>query len=142
MSTPLNRLSLSGACTDVFKFADTAQLAGLLFNRPHAVGRARFSISGYSEQGTTTTPWLMLRANDCDRYSLAQRALKYVVDNFNGLDANVKGDERRARVGKVVARAHAQISWYQHTSRKYAKYAEETQQDHKDIGQVATLREG
>lgn len=33
-----------------------AQLTGLLFNRPHSIGRSRFAVHGYSEQGTTTTP--------------------------------------------------------------------------------------
>lgn len=35
-----------------------SQVAGLLYDRPHSVGRKRFHISGYSEQGTTTTPFL------------------------------------------------------------------------------------
>lgn len=40
-----------------------AQLMALLYNRPHSVGRARFHISGYSEEGSTTTPWMMLKLN-------------------------------------------------------------------------------
>ncbi len=118
-----------------------SQLMGLLYNRPHAVGRARFSISGYSEQGSTTTPWMMLQLNECDRYSLAERAVKMVVDNFSNQN-NVKGDERRYRVGKVVAKAHQTISWFQHTSKKMQQYAYETQEDAPEIGQVGTLTEG
>ncbi|ORY89749.1 phosphoketolase [Leucosporidium creatinivorum] len=52
------------------------QVASLLYDRPHSVGRARFHISGYSEQGTTTTPFLMLSANKCGRFDLASKALE------------------------------------------------------------------
>ena len=99
-------------------------------------------ISGYSEQGSTTTPWMMLQLNECDRYSLAERAIKMVVDNFNGKDNNIKGEEKRYRLSKVVSRAHEKISWFQHTSKKMQEYAYKTQQDAPEIGQVGTLTEG
>lgn len=54
-----------------------AQLMSLLFNRPHSVGRARFAISGYSEEGSTTTPWMMLKVNHCGRFDVASKALEY-----------------------------------------------------------------
>lgn len=53
-----------------------AQLRSLLFNRPHSVGRSRFDISGYSEQGTTTTPFSMMRVNGCGRFDITARALE------------------------------------------------------------------
>ncbi|KAM0748828.1 D-xylulose 5-phosphate/D-fructose 6-phosphate phosphoketolase [Meredithblackwellia eburnea MCA 4105] len=118
-----------------------SQLTGLLFNRPHTVGRARFHISGYSEQGSTTTPWLMLHVNKCSRFDVATKAIEYVVTNFTTLD-NIKGEEKRLRVGKVVAKAHETISHYAHLTTEMVKYAEKTQQDHPDIGAVQTLTEG
>lgn len=52
------------------------QLASLLFDRPHSVGRSRFSVQGYNESGTTTTPYLMMVANKCDRYNQAIKTLE------------------------------------------------------------------
>lgn len=52
------------------------QVASLLFNRAHSVGRTRFSIHGYKEVGSTTTPFMMLALNDCDRFTLARDALR------------------------------------------------------------------
>lgn len=51
------RMSFEGMSLDSYP----SQVAGLLYNRPHAVGRARFHISGYSEQGSTTSPWLVCK---------------------------------------------------------------------------------
>ena len=120
-----------------------AQLMSLLFNRPHAVGRARFSISGYSEEGSTTTPWMMLKVNKCGRFDVAGKALEYgaflssrtqigaddgaVVMNYTTTD-NIVGLEKRHRVGKVVAQAHQRMANYVHKDRVYEKYAMDTQQ--------------
>ncbi|KAI5477879.1 phosphoketolase [Pseudohyphozyma bogoriensis] len=117
-----------------------SQLSALLFNRPHSVGRARFHIAGYSEQGSTTTPWLMLQVNQCSRFDIASKALEYVVTNYAST-GNVNG-ETRERLGAVVAKAHERIAGYAHKTREYVKYAEDTQQDHPDIGATATLSEG
>ncbi|GAA5902138.1 hypothetical protein JCM5296_006613 [Sporobolomyces johnsonii] len=116
------------------------QIASLLFNRSHSVGRARFRINGYSEEGTTTTPYLMMMANRTDRFSVAVDALELVTQNFTTTD-NVQPAEKRYRVGKVVARTHERISHYRHKNVEMKKYAERTQQDHPEIGQVATLAE-
>lgn len=84
---------------------------------------------------------MMLQLNECDRYSLAERAIKMVVDNFNGT-GNIKGDDKRYRLSKVVSRAHEKISWFQHTSKKMQEHAYLTQEDAPEIGQVGTLTEG
>lgn len=52
------------------------QLASLLFDRSHSVGRRRMRINGYRETGTTTTPWSMLALNQTDRFTLAEQALE------------------------------------------------------------------
>ncbi|KAK4054699.1 hypothetical protein OIO90_003511 [Microbotryomycetes sp. JL221] len=117
------------------------QVASLLYDRPHSVGRARFHISGYSEQGTTTTPFLMLSANKCGRFDLVSKALQLLVDNYTK-HQNIKGEDRRYRVGKVVARAAERIAWYAHKNREMEKYALETQQDHPEIGAAEVNVEG
>ncbi|GAA6045714.1 hypothetical protein JCM8097_008691, partial [Rhodosporidiobolus ruineniae] len=116
----------------------SGQLQSLLFNREHAVGRARFRIRGYSEQGTTTTPWTMLAVNRCDRFSAVEDALELVTNNYN-IDGNIVGVEKRARLAKVVARVQERTAYYRHRTRVNLKYAEETQEDSDEIGAVATL---
>ena len=54
----------------------SGQLASLLFDRSHSVGRRRMRINGYRETGTTTTPWSMLALNQTDRFTLAEQALE------------------------------------------------------------------
>lgn len=48
----------------------------LIFGHPHA---ERFSIHGYNEEGTTTTPFNMMVLNKTSRYHLAMDALEKVV---------------------------------------------------------------
>jgi hypothetical protein len=84
-----------------------------------------------------------------------------VVANYATLD-NIKGDERRHRVGTVVAQAHQHIALYAHKNVVMEKYAKDTQQgkslsllesvkrrslrcsfaDHPEIGETPTLSEG
>ncbi|GAA5991913.1 hypothetical protein JCM11641_003020 [Rhodosporidiobolus odoratus] len=116
------------------------QLASLLFNRDHAVGRARFRIHGYQEQGSTTTPFTMLAVNQCDRFTLAEDAVKLLTLNYE-IPGNISG-EKRARVAKVVAKTHEFSAWCRHRLVVEKKYAEETQEDSKEIGSVPTLTEG
>lgn len=52
------------------------QLASLLFDRKHSVGRSRMRIFAYSEEGTTTTPFAMMCCNNTDRFNLAATALE------------------------------------------------------------------
>jgi len=116
------------------------QIAGLLFNRAHGVGRARFRINGYREEGTTTTPFVMMLANRTDRFNVAKDALELVTQNFTSTN-NIQGEERRYRIGKVIAKVHERTAHYTSQCSKMLKYAEETQMDHPEVGQVATLAE-
>ncbi|GAA6008849.1 hypothetical protein JCM10207_001746 [Rhodosporidiobolus poonsookiae] len=120
------------------------QLASLLFNRDHAVGRARFRIHGKpvlnSEEGTTTTPFTMLAVNKCDRYTLASDAIQLLTLNYE-IPGNIVGDERRYRVAHVVAKVQERVAFYNSQAKRALKYAEETQQDAPEIGEVPTLQE-
>ena len=48
---------------------------GLIYNRP---GHDNFHVHGYMEEGSTTTPFDMLRLNEMDRWALASHALELV----------------------------------------------------------------
>ncbi|CED84556.1 phosphoketolase [Phaffia rhodozyma] len=54
-------------------------VSSLLFSRNARVGRGRFDILGYIEQGTTTSPWSMLRMNKASRFDVAMRAAEAVA---------------------------------------------------------------
>ncbi|MCA9380219.1 phosphoketolase, partial [Candidatus Dojkabacteria bacterium] len=60
----------------------------LIFNHPSS---GRFSIRGYSEKGTTTTPFDMLVQNNCSRFQMAVDAIEKVIENKPEL--NEKGTE-------------------------------------------------
>lgn len=49
------------------------ELQGLLFGRPRV---ERCTIAGYSEEGTTTTPFDMMLVNGTSRFHIAQRAIR------------------------------------------------------------------
>ena len=49
------------------------EVKGLIFERPN---HDNFNIHGYQEQGSTTTPYDMVRVNDIDRYELSAEALR------------------------------------------------------------------
>jgi xylulose-5-phosphate/fructose-6-phosphate phosphoketolase len=51
---------------------------GLIFDRPN---HDNFNVHGYKEQGSTTTPYDMVRVNDIDRYELTAEALRAVDAN-------------------------------------------------------------
>ncbi|WP_281666696.1 phosphoketolase [Parascardovia denticolens] len=51
------------------------EVKSLLFDRP---GHENFNIHGYNEEGSTTTPYDMVRVNDMDRYELTAEALRMV----------------------------------------------------------------
>ncbi|SCV69952.1 BQ2448_1346 [Microbotryum intermedium] len=119
-----------------------AQIAALLFNRPHSVGRTRFHINGYIEQGSTTTPYLMLKVNKCDRYTVATNALDMVALNFSKYPDHFAQLEKHERIGRVVAQVQQKSAIYASKNREFEKYAQETQEDHPEIGASATLAEG
>ncbi|KAF8312100.1 phosphoketolase [Clavulina sp. PMI_390] len=86
-----------------------AQVKGLLFERNHHIGHKRMEILGYIEEGTTTTPWMMLRLNQAGRFDIAERAV--------GLIAMYQPNS------SVAVRAHELRSWYKHQNTEYEKYA-------------------
>jgi len=68
-------------------------IAGLLFSRQTHVGRSRFDILGYIEQGTTTTPWSMLRLNNASRFTIAKIAVSRVATAQPNHPVTVKSHE-------------------------------------------------
>lgn len=99
---------------------------GLLFERGSGIGQSRFKVLGYIEQGTTTTPYSMLRVNKVGRYDIAQDALRGVL--------------KMKLTHKVDTEAHSLISNYQHKNRKLELYALEHGEDPEEFS-VAVLHE-
>ncbi|KAL2194191.1 XFP N-terminal domain-containing protein [Corynascus similis CBS 632.67] len=73
-----------------------AGLQGLLFGRPRP---DRMSVSGYREEGSTTTPFDMMLVNGVSRFDLARKALQVGADR----NVEVKGQADRL-VGEVDRR--------------------------------------
>ena len=48
---------------------------GLIYDRPN---HDNFNVHGYEEQGSTTTPYDMVRVNNIDRYELVAEALRMI----------------------------------------------------------------
>jgi hypothetical protein len=63
-----------------------------------------------------------------------------VTTNYN-IDGNIVGEKKRYRVAGVVAKTAEKIAFYRHRTVVCRKYAEETQQDSPEIGEVPTLQE-
>ncbi|MEE1324594.1 MAG: phosphoketolase [Bifidobacteriaceae bacterium] len=51
------------------------EIRSLIWNRP---GHDNWTIHGYEEEGSTTTPYDMVRVNDMDRYELTAEALRLI----------------------------------------------------------------
>jgi len=90
------------------------ELKGLLFGRPNL---DRISIEGYKEEGTTTSPFDMMIANNTDRFTVAIAA--------------VKGGARRN--ARVAAYAHEKCSYISHLRQKEKEYIYANGKDHDDI---------
>jgi xylulose-5-phosphate/fructose-6-phosphate phosphoketolase len=73
--------SLFGTDTPVvFNFHGyPTHLESLVFSRRNIHDRGRFMVLGYIEQGTTTTPWSMLRLNRAGRFDVAQTAVRLLI---------------------------------------------------------------
>ncbi|KAE8234283.1 hypothetical protein CF326_g675 [Tilletia indica] len=78
----------------------------------------QMKVLGFVEQGTTTTPWSMLRMNGTDRFSVAEQALRFVARQSD-TDAGV--------------RAHELIANYQSQRRFHEKYVMEHGEDPADF---------
>jgi len=92
---------------------------GLLFSRNQSLTRKRFEVLGYTEQGTTTTPWMMLAMNDADRFTISQRAL--------ALAAAHKPES------VIAMRSHQLEAWCLHQKEVMRKYAFEHGEDSPDV---------
>nr|XP_019044735.1 phosphoketolase [Kwoniella bestiolae CBS 10118]OCF23665.1 phosphoketolase [Kwoniella bestiolae CBS 10118] len=103
-------------------------MASLLFNRNAHVGRSRFDILGYIEEGTTTTPWSMLRLNNTSRYTLADVAVQ-----------RVSRDQPNHPIG---IRAHELSSFWQHQLVLHDRYTKEHGEDPAWCGEISELEEG
>ncbi|KAH8111230.1 phosphoketolase [Phellopilus nigrolimitatus] len=96
------------------------ELRSLLFGRP---GTARMQIAGYSEEGTTTTPFCMMLANGVSRYHVAAAVVR----------AGAAVNER------VAVDAQMKIGELMHRARKATEYALEHGQDHADAYDTPTF---
>lgn len=84
------------------------EVAALLFARKSHVSRSRFVVHGYEEEGTTTTPYSMLRVNHATRFDLASEAVAHV--------AAAQPDHA------VATRAHVLGSNWKHQLVEHEKY--------------------
>jgi xylulose-5-phosphate/fructose-6-phosphate phosphoketolase len=89
----------------------------LLFGRKHV---ARFSIHGYMEEGTTTTPFHMLSANEASRFHLCIDAVKAVTPNLPA----------------VAIDAPTLIADFQHKLREHNEYILQYNADPQELSQV------
>lgn len=84
-------------------------ISGLLFSRRTHISRSRvsaarpadsaddqFFINGYIEEGTTTTPWSMLRLNRCSRFTVAEEAVTGVMIQQPNHPVGVRAHELRS----------------------------------------------
>jgi len=104
-----------------------SSIKSLLFERGSGIGHSRFTVGGYIEQGTTTTPFSMLRMNKVGRFDIVQDALRGILAN------NPQHP--------VAVDAHVLISQYQHKNRELEKYALEHGEDPEEFA-VTVLHEG
>nr|XP_018261529.1 phosphoketolase [Kwoniella dejecticola CBS 10117]OBR83687.1 phosphoketolase [Kwoniella dejecticola CBS 10117] len=103
-------------------------LASLLFSRNAHVGRSRFDILGYIEEGTTTTPWSMLRLNNTSRYTLADIAVQ-----------RVSRDQPNHPIG---VKAHELCSFWQHQLVLHDRFTKENGEDPAWCGEIPALEDG
>jgi len=91
----------------------------LLFARGQALTRRRFEILGYIEEGTTTTPWSMLRLNKAGRYDIASRAVSMIATH--------------QKDHPISSRSHELSTYYLHKNQVEARHAFEYGQDSEEV---------
>ncbi|KIY72403.1 D-xylulose 5-phosphate/D-fructose 6-phosphate phosphoketolase [Cylindrobasidium torrendii FP15055 ss-10] len=96
------------------------EVKGLLFGRP---GVDRISIHGYSEEGSTTSPFDMMLCNGTSRYDIAIDALR------GGAKHNAK----------VAVSAHDHESYFKHRAQKDKEYIFEHGEDPEDTFAIPTF---
>jgi xylulose-5-phosphate/fructose-6-phosphate phosphoketolase len=77
----------------------------LLFERPR---KRRFTINGYVEEGTTTTPFTLLAVNGVDRYTVAAQAVRAAAGVNPALATRVEEVAGRAGRKRAELLAHAE----------------------------------
>ncbi|WVO23080.1 uncharacterized protein IAS62_004425 [Cryptococcus decagattii] len=100
-------------------------VAALLFSRRAHVGRSRFDILGYIEEGSTTTAYSMLRLNNASRYSLADIAVRRVA--------------RDQPNHPITVRAHELSSYWRHQLVLHDKFTKEYGKDPEWCGEIPEL---
>lgn len=80
---------------------------------------------GYIEEGTTTTPWSMLRLNNASRFTVASIALSRVAHNQPN--------------HPVTIEAHELSSFWAHQLREHEKYTIEHGEDPEWCGKIPEL---
>ena len=98
----------------------------LLFGRDSHVKRGRFDVLGYIEQGTTTTPWSMLRLNNVSRYTLADLGVQRILRFNPGHPVSLKANEL--------------ISGWRHELVQHAKYTVEHGTDPEWCGEIPEIK--
>ncbi|CAG8554391.1 1895_t:CDS:10 [Ambispora gerdemannii] len=91
----------------------------LLFDRPRT---DRFTVLGYQEEGTTTTPFRMLTANGTSRFDVAIAA--------------IRGAVHTGHHSLLAIRAHELISGYMHKITEHEKYIEKYGKDPKELSET------
>ncbi|KAJ1303423.1 hypothetical protein OPQ81_011614 [Rhizoctonia solani] len=91
----------------------------LLFSRDQALSRRRFEVLGYIEEGTTTTPWSMLRLNRAGRYDIASKGVSLI--SIHNKDH------------PICPRAHELSTYFLHKNQVEARYALEHGQDSEEV---------
>ncbi|KAF8685499.1 Phosphoketolase [Rhizoctonia solani] len=91
----------------------------LLFARDQALSRRRFEVLGYIEEGTTTTPWSMLRLNKAGRYDIASRGVSMIASHDKD--------------HPICPRSHELSTYFLHKNEVEARYAFEHGQDSEEV---------
>jgi xylulose-5-phosphate/fructose-6-phosphate phosphoketolase len=100
----------------------------LLFPRNQSLGRKRFEILGYIEEGTTTTPWSMLRMNKADRFHICAQAVSLIA--------------ARDPTTLIASKAAELGAWYKHQDVVNERYALEHGADSEEVANTQVLFEG
>lgn len=97
---------------------------------------SRFVYLGYEEQGSTTTPWSMLRLNGVDRYSVAKEALMAVaaIAAVTSQVAVGGGGDRDRGLGEVLVRTHPLVAHYEGKKKEHEKYVVANGEDPQWVG--------
>lgn len=100
----------------------TTAIKGLLGDRLSGeMGRRPMAVHGFIEEGSTTTPWNMLKLNGVDRFTVACRAVELIQR-----DIELK-KHRRAKVNERLQKM-AQSQRFDMLARKWKQSREEWQQ--------------